>query len=253
MSQPGAAGPSESHRPQPRRRVRHHIRSRLLAGLVVIFPLGFTLWILYVLFRFLDGLLRPVIDPWVGFSIPGLGVLAVVILLYLVGLLAANVLGRQILRATESLLLRMPGARAIYVASKQVIDTLRMPGRGAFQKVVLVEYPRRGVWAVAFVTGTARRTTDAANLLHLFVPTSPNPTSGMMIIVHQTEVQELDISVEEAIRLVMSGGILAPVSYPLHPGGDRDTAGDEQPLLGASGKPGEEGPTGSSGPPSGGR
>ena len=222
----GLWGRSGRHRrKRGRRGVRHHIRSRLLAGLVVIFPLGFTVWILYILFHFLDGLLRPVIDRWVGWSIPGIGLLAVVILLYLVGLLAANVLGRQILRATEALLLRMPGARTIYLASKQVIDTLRMPGKGAFQKVVMVEYPRPGVWAVAFVTGSAQRVTDDAPLVHLFVPTSPNPTSGMMVVVRDTELQELDMSVEEAIRLVISGGILGPGSYPLprvaDPAGER--------------------------------
>ena len=185
---------------------------------MVIFPLGFTVWILYVLFHFLDGLLRPVIDPWVGFRIPGLGLLAVVVLLYLVGLLAANVLGRQVLRATESLLLRLPGARTVYTASKQIIDTLRMPSKGSFQRVVMIEYPRRGIWVVAFVTGQARRAPDGAALVHLFIPTSPNPTSGMMVIVRDTEITETDIGIEEAVRLVVSGGILGPSSHELPAG-----------------------------------
>ncbi len=201
----------------PRRGVRHHIRSRLLTGLVVIFPVGFTIWILYILFRFLDGILSPLIDPWVGFHIPGVGLLGVVALLYLVGLLAANVLGRQILMGTETLLLRMPVARAIYLASKQMIDTLRLPGKGAFQRVVAVEYPRRNVWALAFVTGLARQESHGGTLLHLFVPTSPNPTSGMMLILPEHEVVELDMTVEAGVRLVVSGGILAPPSYPLPP------------------------------------
>jgi uncharacterized membrane protein len=194
------------------------VRSRLLAGLVVIFPVGFTIWTLYILFRFLDNLLRPVIDPWFArwdVRVPGLGLLAVIVLLYLVGLLAANVLGRQVLWAAESLLLRMPLARAIYTASKQVIDTLRLPGKGAFQRVVLVEYPRRGIWALAFVTGSARRETDGAELLHLFLPTSPNPTSGMMLIMRDTDVIGVSMTVEEGIRLVVSGGILCPPTYPL--------------------------------------
>ena len=202
----------------PRRGFQHHVRSRLLAGLVVIFPVGFTIWTLYILFRFLDSLLRPVIDPWFArwdLRVPGLGFLAVIVLLYLVGLLAANVLGRQVLWAAESLLLRMPFARAIYTASKQVIDTLRLPGKGAFQRVVLVEYPRHGIWALAFVTGTARRETDGAELVHLFLPTSPNPTSGMMLIMRETDVVGLSMSVEEGIRLVVSGGILCPHTYPL--------------------------------------
>ena len=214
--------------PRPHRGLRHHVRSRLLTGLVVIFPLGFTIWILYILFQFLDGLLRPIIDPWVtrwvGAPIAGIGVVAVVIFLYLVGLLAANVIGRQLLRATEGLLLRMPGVRPIYTGSKQVIETIRMPGRGAFQKVAVVEYPRRGLWAIAFVTGSTTRASDGGRLLHLFLPTSPNPTSGMMIICRQDEIRELDMSVEEAIRLVVSGGILTPASYPLKDVDDAEPA-----------------------------
>jgi uncharacterized membrane protein len=143
----------------------------------------------------------------------------VVVLLYLVGLLAANVLGRQILAGFESLLMRMPIGRAIYQSSKQLIDTLRLPGKGAFQRVVLVEYPRRGIWALAFVTGRAQRAADGAALLHLFLPTSPNPTSGMMLILRDSEVIDLAMTVEEGIRLVVSGGILAPESYPLRPRG----------------------------------
>jgi uncharacterized membrane protein len=213
---PGAGNPGTDHSgPTDWRGLQHHIRSRLLTGLFVIFPVGFTVWILYILFRFLDNILRPAIDPWLGFPIPGLGLLAVIVLLYLVGLLAANVLGRQILVAAESLLLRMPFVRAIYLASKQVIDTLRLPGKGAFQRVVLVQYPRRGIWALAFVTGTAHREEDGATLLHLFLPTSPNPTSGMMLILRETEVVGLNITVEEGIRLVVSGGILSPHSYPV--------------------------------------
>ncbi|MCZ6601182.1 MAG: DUF502 domain-containing protein [Acidobacteria bacterium] len=194
-----------------------HLRRRLLAGLFVIFPVGFTVWILYILFRVLDGFLSPAIDPMIGFHIPGLGLLGVVVLLYLVGLLAANVFGREFLKGFDSLLKRMPVVRAIYVASKQLMDTLRLPGKTAFQRVVLLEYPRRGIWALAFVTGTARRESDQVHLLHLFLPTSPNPTSGMMLILPKTQVQELDMSVEDGVRLVVSGGILSPDSYPLPP------------------------------------
>lgn len=195
-----------------------HLRRRLLAGLFVIFPVGFTIWILYILFRVLDGFLSPAIDPLIGFHIPGLGLLGVAVLLYLVGLLAANVFGREFLRGFDSLLKRMPVVRAIYVACKQLMDTLRLPGKTVFQRVVLLEYPRRGIWALAFVTGTAHRESDQAPLLHLFLPTSPNPTSGMMLILLEGEVRELDMSVEDGVRLVVSGGILSPDSYPLPAG-----------------------------------
>jgi len=205
-------------------KVGHHLRRRLLAGLFVIFPVGFTIWILYVLFKVLDGFLGPGIDPWVGFHIPGLGLLGVVVLLYLVGLLAANVVGREFLKGFDSLLKRMPVVRAIYVASKQLMDALSLPGKSAFQRVVLLEYPRRGIWALAFVTGSARRQSNQELLLHLFLPTSPNPTSGMMLILPATEVQETNMSVEAGVRLVVSGGILSPDTYALPDG--RLPAGD---------------------------
>jgi uncharacterized membrane protein len=214
---PSTAGQSPPPRQPTSRAVGHHLRSRFLAGLFVIFPVGFTVWILAVLFKLLDGFLSPVIDPLIGFHIPGLGLLGVIALLYLVGLLAANVFGRKFLKAFEGLLARMPVVRAIYLSTKQLIDTLRLPGKGAFQKVVLVEYPRHGIWAVAFVTGQARRESDGGQLLHLFLPTSPNPTSGMMLILAEGDVVNLDIPVEEGIRLVVSGGILSPESYPLAP------------------------------------
>ena len=216
-----AAGPSGPSRQPVSRGVGHHLRSRFLAGLFVIFPVGFTVWILAVLFKLLDGFLSPVIDPLIGFHIPGLGLLGVILLLYLVGLLAANVFGRKFLKAFDGLLARMPVVRAIYLSTKQLIDTLRLPGKGAFQKVVLVEYPRPGIWALAFVTGHALRESDGGQLLHLFLPTSPNPTSGMMLILLERDVVTLNLTVEEGIRLVVSGGILSPESYPLPapPGG----------------------------------
>jgi uncharacterized membrane protein len=145
--------------------------------------------------------------------------LGVVVLLYLVGLLAANVFGREFLKGFDLLLKRMPVVRAIYVSTKQVIETLRLPGKAAFQRVVLLEYPRHGTWAVGFVTGKALRECDQAPLLHVFLPTSPNPTSGMMLILEEAQVRELDLTVEEGVRLVVSGGILSPDSYPLPPGG----------------------------------
>ena len=210
---PVAAVPPPEHSWQ--HRVGQHLRRRLLAGLFVIFPVSFTVWVIYVLFRVLDGFLSPILDPWIGFHIPGLGLLGVVLLLYLVGLLAANVVGREFIRGFDSLLKRMPVVRAIYVASKQLMDTLRLPGKTAFQRVVLIEYPRREIWALAFVTSSARRESDQEPLVHLFLPTSPNPTSGMMLIVPETEVKELDMSVEDGVRLVVSGGILSPDSYSL--------------------------------------
>ena len=207
--------------------LRHHLRSRLLTGLVVLFPVGFTLWVLWVLFRWLDGLLSPVFDQAVGFHIPGLGLVAVIVLVYGVGLVATNVIGRHLVRLLEGLLLRTPIVRPVLLATKQVIETLRLPGRGAFQRVVLVQYPRPGVWALAFVTAETTREADGAPLVNLFLPTTPNPTSGMLVIASATEVVEVDLTVEAGIRLVVSGGILSPATYPIPPqdGGPRTPLG----------------------------
>lgn len=201
-------------------RIRQHLRSRLLAGLVVLFPVGFTLWVLWLLFRWLDGLLSPVFDRALGFHLPGLGLGAVVVLVYLFGLVATNVIGRHLVRLLEALLLRTPIVRPVLLATKQVIETLRLPGRGAFQRVVLVQYPRAGLWALAFVTAETARQADGVPLLNLFLPTTPNPTSGMLVIVAADEVVELDMTVETGIRLVVSGGILSPPTYPVPPQDD---------------------------------
>jgi uncharacterized membrane protein len=177
------------------------LRRALVAGLVILVPVTLTIFILIKIFRFM-----------------GLGVLLTIIVVLLLGWLSTNVVGRSLIQATERLICRIPVAKSIYSATKGFLETLSFKQTEAFKKVVLIEYPKENIFALAFVTGWAswptvdERLTDT---VMVFVPTTPNPTSGFLLLVPREETIELPISIEEGIRLVISGGILLPEMAPL--------------------------------------
>lgn len=189
------------------------IRRILTAGLIVLVPVALTVAVLVWLFRTLDGVLGPLITQLTGRQIPGLGLLATVALVFILGLVSRNVFGHRLVGAGEALIRRIPVARSLYAATKGVLASLADRPADAFKRVVLLEYPRRGIWSIGFVTGSLRRQSEAPpadELLTIFVPTTPNPTSGFLILVPRAETTELPISVEEGIRLVISAGLLRP-------------------------------------------
>jgi uncharacterized membrane protein len=192
------------------------VRRVLIAGLVVLVPAALTLATLVWLFRALDGVLGPSIAELVGRQIPGLGLVATVTIVAILGLVSRNVIGNRLVRAAESLVQGVPIARSLYSSTKGVLATLADRPADAFKRVVLLEYPRRNIWSVGFVTGSIKRRADAppsGDLLTIFVPTTPNPTSGFLVLVPRAETTELRIPVEEGVRLVISGGILRPASW----------------------------------------
>jgi len=194
------------------------LRRYLVAGLLVWLPLGVTIF----LFRILIGLMDKSLvliprqyhpEELLGTSIPGLGVILTILLLLLTGVLAANFVGRSIVGGWESLLERIPVVRSIYSAAKNFTEIVFSDSGKAFKKVLLVEYPRKGIYTLTFQTATnlgevQGRTGE--DVVCCFVPTTPNPTSGFIIIVPKTDVIELDMSVDEAARLVMSLGVVIP-------------------------------------------
>lgn len=194
------------------------LRRYLVAGLLVWLPLGVTIF----LFRILIGLMDKSLvliprqyhpEELLGTPIPGLGVILTVLLLLLTGLLAANFVGRSIVGGWESLLERIPIVRSIYSASKNFAEIVFSDSGNAFKKVLLVEYPRKGIYTLTFQTATnlgevQGRTGE--DVVCCFVPTTPNPTSGFIIIVPKADVIELDMSVDEAAKLVMSLGVVIP-------------------------------------------
>ena len=194
------------------------MRRYLIAGLLVWVPLGITIYILHFLLTSLDQVLLVLpesLQPRVlfGFDIPGLGVLVAFLILLATGVVAANFFGQRLIRAWEAVLGRIPFVKSIYSSVKQVSDTLLSDKGQAFRKALLVEFPHDGAWTIAFLTGTPAPSV-AAHLtgehVSVYVPTTPNPTSGYFIIVPKARTRELDMSIEEALKYVVSMGVVVP-------------------------------------------
>jgi len=194
----------------------------LITGLLIWIPLAITIWVLDLIVSTMDQtllLLPPQYQPQAlfGHQIPGLGVLLTVVVVFVTGALASNILGRRLVRFWESILGRIPVVKTIYSGVKQVSDTLFAPGGQAFSKALLVQYPREGSWTIAFLTGSPGG--EVAHHLHgehlsVYVPTTPNPTSGFFLMMPKADVIELDMSVDEALKYIISMGVV----YPETPG-----------------------------------
>jgi uncharacterized membrane protein len=198
------------------------IRRYLIAGLLIWVPLIITVLVIKVLVDVLDRSLLLLPPSWrpealLGFDLPGLGILLTLLIVFVTGLIVANLLGRKLVGVWEGLLARIPLVRSVYSASKQVMETVFGDGSKAFRKVLLIEYPRRGAWTLAFQTGRPIGEIQGrteADLVTVFVPTTPNPTSGFVIFVPAGELIELEMSVEEALKLLMSLGVISPPAQP---------------------------------------
>ena len=196
-----------------------YLKRNFIAGILVSFPLLLTVYILVILFQFVDGILGKFVNTYLskalGFYIPGLGLILFLIIIFLVGFLTTHFLGRRLYFILDKTLRRFPLIRHIYPSIKQIIEFLFAYQRQAFKKVVLVEYPRPGIWSVGFVTneafGEAREKTKQ-DLMNVFIPSSPGPLTGFFILIPRQEVIFLDIPIEDAIKLIVSGGLLNPVS-----------------------------------------
>jgi uncharacterized membrane protein len=198
---------------------RHRLKSYFLTGLLVVVPVAMTFLVIRWLVHFMDSTLTSVLPELLrpevlyGIPVPGVGLLATLLLILLIGVLAANIFGRSLVNFYERLVDRVPFVKGIYTLFKQVSDTVLKRDRGAFRKVVLIEYPRLGIWAVAFVTGVSEgevQQITPKKLVNVFVPTTPNPTSGFYILVPQEDMIELSMTVEEAFKLIISGGMVTP-------------------------------------------
>lgn len=194
-------------------------RRYLITGLLIWVPLAITIWVLNFIINTMEPTLRLLPSQWqpdklLGFHLPGFGLLLAFAIVMITGLLTANFLGQRMVRFWESLLSRIPIVRSIYSSVKQVSDTLFSDGGNAFRKALLVQYPREGCWTIAFQTGipSSEVTTKLGEqLISVYVPTTPNPTSGFFLMMKPSEVKELDMSVDEALKYVVSMGVVAPV------------------------------------------
>ncbi|WP_422001342.1 DUF502 domain-containing protein [Roseovarius mucosus] len=208
--------------PPPRKPKRFGgLRASFLTGLVVIAPVGLTVWLMWTLIGWVDGFVLPLIpaqyqpEQYIGINLRGVGVIIFLIFTVLVGWVAKGLIGRSLILFAESLVNRMPVVRSIYSGVKQIAETVFAQSERSFEKACLVEYPRKGIWAIGFISTEARgeinqkARTDGA-VLSVFVPTTPNPTSGFLLYFPREDVIELDMSIEDAAKLVISAGLVYP-------------------------------------------
>jgi uncharacterized membrane protein len=182
-------------------------------GLLTILPLAITIYVFYLVFSFLDNLVGDMIEAVLNYRIPGAGFAAGLFLIMLIGFIASNIIGSRLIGYFDTLLRRVPIARGIYTGAKQIIDAFTLQGKNAFQKVVLLEYPRKGLYVIGFVTGSSKgeiQDKTREETLNIFIPTTPNPTSGMLILAPRHEVTELKMTVEEGMKVIISGGLFSP-------------------------------------------
>jgi uncharacterized membrane protein len=194
------------------------MKKYLITGLLIWIPIAITIWVLGLIVNTMDQTLLLLPAEWQPkMHIYGLGVVLTVMVVLLTGVFASNLLGQKLLRFWEGILKRIPVVNSLYGGVKQVSDTLLSPGGQAFRKALLVQYPRQGSWTVAFLTG--RPGGDVANHLtgdyvSIYVPTTPNPTSGFFLMMPRADVIELDMTVDEALKYVISMGVVAPAIRP---------------------------------------
>ncbi|MFC4298760.1 MAG: DUF502 domain-containing protein [Castellaniella sp.] len=195
------------------------LKRYFITGLLIWLPLVATVWVLAVLARTLGSLVPKFLSPEAlfGISIPGFELVLVLVVILVTGLFCANFIGRAILSRWESLLGRIPLVRSIYNSVKQVSDTVFAPNGQAFREAVLVQYPRQGAWTIGFLTGTPSAEIAAlldGDFVSVYVPTTPNPTSGFFLMMPRADVQVLDMTVETALKYIVSMGVVAPPGLP---------------------------------------
>ena len=213
--------PNGSEKPVPSHKLSLTARFRayFLAGVLVTAPAGITIYLAWLFINFIDGTIGTLIpvqynpEQFMPFSVPGLGLLAVLALLTLVGAFAAGYVGRLVVRLGEGIVDKMPVVRHIYGALKQIFETVLAQQSTAFREVVVLEYPRLGIWSMGFITGPPHSDIQRVSedeLITVVVPTSPIPTAGYLLFVPRKDVLVLDMTVEEGLKVVMSGGIVSP-------------------------------------------
>ena len=185
------------------------VRRYFLTGVLVLVPLAATLLIFKWLFDAIDGILEPAVEAIFGRPIAGIGFVAIIVLIFLAGIIASNVVGRKVIQRGESLVDELPMVRELYNTFKQILQSVILPQKGGFREVVLVEFPRPGMKTIGFVTNRVKDT-KGNKLVNVYIPTSPNPTSGYLEIIPEEDVVTIDMPIDDAIKMVVSGGMVSP-------------------------------------------
>ncbi|MFX0544470.1 DUF502 domain-containing protein [Roseovarius sp. S1116L3] len=197
------------------------LRASFLTGLVVVLPVALTIWLIWTMIGWVDGLVLPLIPydltpaNYIGINLRGVGVVVFLVFTIIIGWVAKGLIGRTLIRFGESLVNRMPVVRSIYSGVKQIAETIFAQTERSFETACLIQYPRKGIWAIGFISTTAKgeistRAETGGALLSVFLPTTPNPTSGFLLFLPREDVIELDMTVEDAAKLVISAGLVYP-------------------------------------------
>ncbi len=195
------------------------VRRYLVAGFLVWVPVLVTVWVIKFIISLMDKSIDLLPHTWqpvnfLGFDLPGLGLVLTLVILFFTGMFVTNFLGRRLVEQWDKIINRIPLVRSVYMGVKQVMQTLFTPGGTAFRKVLLVEYPRKGLWSIAFQTAFTSEEVSKhikTDMLTIFIPTTPNPTSGFLMMIPKKDVIELDISVDQALKMVISLGVVQPL------------------------------------------
>ena len=193
--------------------ITQNFRSKIFAGLAALLPLYLTFFVIKFLFVTLEEMSDPILKRF-NLDIPGLGIILTVLLIYILGFLVSNFLGRKIFNIGERIVKKVPIVNIIYTTLKQITDTFTKGTTDAFEGAVYIQYPRQGLWTMAFISGESK-TKDGVSYYHLFVPTTPNPTSGFFLMIPQADTVATGMSVEDGLKTIISGGLLAPDENPL--------------------------------------
>jgi uncharacterized membrane protein len=211
--------PPRDSEEKPRRKFWQRLRNYFITGIIVTAPIVLTIYLVTLVVGLIDEKVLPLLgerynpENYLPFAVPGIGVLIFVVAITIIGWLTTGLVGRRIVRFGENLLDRMPVVRSIYSALKQIFETVFSQSSRAFRDVVLIPYPREGCWAIGFATGTTKGEVQDAiqdEVVNVFLPTTPNPTSGYLLFLPKKDVIFLSMSVEQGIKLVISGGVVTP-------------------------------------------
>jgi len=219
---PQDTAPSPPENKPMRLSIMGKLRGYFIAGILITAPISITFYLGWVFVAYVDSKVTPLIplkynpETYLPYGVPGLGVVVMVVGLILIGALTAGFMGRFFQRIWGRLISKVPVLRGVYNALKQILETVLAQQSNAFREAVLVEYPRRGMWVIAFITGRTKgevQSLTEPDVINLFVPTTPNPTSGFLIFVAKEDIVPLSMSVEEALKMVISGGIVTPLDH----------------------------------------
>jgi uncharacterized membrane protein len=195
--------------------IKKHAKNYFLSGILVIIPVVITILVIRAIFTFFDELLLPFLMPQLGYWVPGIGIIITIIGIYLIGILVTNFVGKKFISIGERIVLKIPIAKSIYGSVKQILETFSFKSEDSGKKVVMVEYPKKNIWSIGLVNGEISHPDTKEKLYNILIIAAINPTSGFFILVPKTKVVHLNISVEEAMKWIVSGGIVTPEQFKL--------------------------------------